>query len=109
MVRVWLSLIGMLVVVTLAWAQPEKKPPAKSDEAKLPTTPEGIPVIQLTVQPMPRLPPALKYRLLPDPRELTPDNAAPTWLRAGQMISQHRPGLTEQQDRWGTSELPLKD
>ncbi|MCI0464801.1 MAG: hypothetical protein L0Z62_48370 [Gemmataceae bacterium] len=105
MAHVYLSLVGMVVVATLAWAEPGNEPPAQTEAATSDTTP----VIKLLVRPIPYLPAALKYQLLPDPRVLTPDNAAPHWLRARHMVSQHRPGLTDQQYRWLSSETPLQD
>jgi hypothetical protein len=100
MARVCLSLLGVVVVATVAVAQSEKQPVEP---------PDGVPVIKLAVRPIPRLPRALKYQLLPDPRELTTDNAAPHWLRVSQMMSQHRPELTDKQYRWATSETLLND
>lgn len=104
MARVCLSLVGMVALGALALAQPVNEPPTQTEP-----TVDPVPVIKLTVSAVPRLPPALKYQLLPDPRELTGNNAAPLWLRASQLLNQQRPGLTDQHYNWGTTATPLKD
>jgi hypothetical protein len=72
--------------------------------------PEPMPVVQLAVDlgaPKTR---ALRYTLLPDPLDLTPGNAAPIWLRAGQTSGNNRLKITEKQEKWYTRSLtPLKE
>ena len=78
--------------------------------APTPVAPEPAPVIKLAVTlgaPKNR---ALKYMLLPDPLDLTPGNAAPIWLRAGQTFGNNKLKITEKEEKWyARSMTPLKD
>jgi tetratricopeptide (TPR) repeat protein len=60
-----------------AAAPPDAAPPA----------PEPPPLVKLAVKSGPAEERALKYTLLPDPLDLTPGNAAPLWVRAGEAAS----------------------
>jgi hypothetical protein len=104
-----LSALTVLLAAEVVWAEP----PAKNDNP-----PPALPphhVIKLTVRAEPMQPPALKYRLLPDPADLVPGNAAPFWLRAGRAVEQTKHKWTEAEDKWlspeGTAlkDLPRKD
>lgn len=97
--------LGMAYVLALSPPAPAAAEQGKSARGD---SPAPVTVIKLTVRPATSLPPALKYRLLPDLEELTFENAAPQWLRAGQLVSQQRPGLTEQQSDWGTGAVALQ-
>jgi hypothetical protein len=72
--------------------------------------PEPAPIINLAVQPIAAEARALKYTLLPDPLDLTPGNAAPLWVRAGQSVVNNKRKFTEKEEKWYTRSLtPLKD
>jgi hypothetical protein len=43
---------------------------------------------------------ALRYRLLPDPLDLQPGNAAPLWVRAGLLMEEARQKLRDKKDDW---------
>jgi hypothetical protein len=49
----------------------------------------------------------LRYALLPPPRDRTPGNAAPQWLRAGQLAAQADPKPGQEEGLW-TGETPLE-
>jgi hypothetical protein len=73
-------------------------------------TPEPMPVVKLAASSRVHGQPALKYMLLPDPLDLTPGNAAPIWLRAGQTSGNNKHKITEKQEKWHQRSLtPLKD
>jgi hypothetical protein len=82
---------------------------------KPPPEPEGppqarAPVVKLGVQPGAKQPRALRYQLLPDRLDLTPGNAAPLWVRAGQAATDTRHALTDKEYSWGSADdTPLKD
>jgi hypothetical protein len=57
-------------------------------------------VVKLAVDPDQRQPRALRYRLLPEPLDLTPGNAAPQWLRAGLAIQDELHRIKPGQYRW---------
>jgi hypothetical protein len=78
--------------------------------APVPIKPEPAPVVKLAASPGSPQTPALKYTLLPDPLDLTPGNAAPIWLRAGQTSGNNKLKITEKQEKWYARSLtPLKD
>ena len=66
--------------------RPQSEPP---DPAGNPP-PEPTPVVRLAVKPGRPERRALKYTLLPDPLDLTPGNAAPLWVRAGDRLRRRR-------------------
>jgi hypothetical protein len=67
--------------------------------------------IRLAISPAPAPQPSLKYRLLPDPRDLTPGNAATLYFRSGTMLLDNQALLKdiqdEQWDEW--LKTPLSD
>jgi hypothetical protein len=55
-------------------------------------------------------PHALKYRLYPDPLDLTPGNAATVWMRAGRAAASARPKVLEEEGKWLSADgTPLRD
>jgi hypothetical protein len=72
--------------------------------------PEPAPIIKLAASASAHGQPALKYTLLPDPLDLTPGNAAPLWIRAGQAVVSNKRKFTQKEEKWYTRSLtPLKD
>ncbi len=71
--------------------------------------PEPAPVITLAASSFSPSQPALKYTLLPDPLDLTPGNAAPVWIRAGNAVEGPNRKLVEGQykGRGGPAGTPL--
>jgi hypothetical protein len=67
--------------------------------------------IQLALSPAAVPQPSLKYRLLPDPRDLTPGNAATLYYRSGAMFLENQPLLKElQEEQWDDwLRMPLPD
>jgi hypothetical protein len=104
MARILIGLILTLALAAVAVAEPPKEP-AKPDNP--PADEPAIPVKKLTVKATPAPPRALKYRLLPDPLDVTPGNAGPVWLRAGQAGAQVQRKYSEKEDNWRGG--PLKD
>jgi hypothetical protein len=104
-----LSALTVLLAAAVVWAEP----PPKNDNPPPALPPHHI--IKLMVRAEPMQPPALKYRLLPDPADLVPGNSASYWLRAGRAVEQTKHKWTEQEDKWlspeGTAlkDLPRKD
>jgi hypothetical protein len=88
-----------LFAFPLAWAdnQPEKK--AEPTET----------VIRLRIHPAPAPKPALRYQLLPEPRELTPGNALAMYLLcyAEQQTFWFSKEALENREKWQT--MPLKE
>jgi hypothetical protein len=73
-------------------------------------SPPPVPIIQLAPAASAKHTRALKYQLLPDQLDLTPGNAAPLWIRAGQTARGVRHKLTEPEANWESAErTPLKD
>jgi hypothetical protein len=96
-------LLAMGSALQLCAGTPEGK-----DDPNLP--PKTLPAIKLSLQPAKAPVPALTYQLLPLALDQTPGNAASLWFRAAQLVSQHRPALTEKQYDWGYRDsTPLKD
>jgi hypothetical protein len=93
---------------------PVKKdaPPGAPGEKGAPPGPAWLaptPVVKLAVQPVAKRGRALEYRLLPDPLDLTPGNAAPLWLRAGQAARNVRRKITGKEYTWmDPAATPLK-
>jgi hypothetical protein len=87
-------------------------PPVPAGEKGAPPGPAWLaptPVVKLAVQPVANQGRALEYRLLPDPLELTPGNAAPLWLRAGQAARNVRRKITGKEYTWmDPGATPLK-
>jgi hypothetical protein len=103
MVRTFPAL-AVLLAAAVVWAEP----PARTDNPSATLPPHHI--IKLTVRVEPVQPPALKYRLLPDPADLVPGNAAPFWLRAGRAAAQVKHKWTEAEEKWLSAEwTALKD
>jgi hypothetical protein len=63
-----------------------------------------IPVIRLAVQPGVSTERALRWSLLPEPLDLTPGNAAPTWVRAGRALREVKRKITEEEEKWSYSQ-----
>ena len=81
--------VTLLALTTLAAAEPpgagvKTIQPTPGGEAPVP---EPMPVVNLAVERGVRNEPALRYKLLPDPLDLKPGNAAPLWIRAGEAAS----------------------
>jgi hypothetical protein len=97
-------IIGALLLTTagLVLAAPPKEP-AKNEPPPIPVTPLPI----HTAPPPAR---ALLYGLLPDDLDLVRGNAAPFWLRAGDLVQHGKGKLTEKEHAWtDTEKTPLKD
>jgi len=72
--------------------------------------PQPIPVVLLAPQKTDKPMRALQFRLLPDPSDQLPGNAAPFWMRAALAVRSVRTPLTEAQHKWlSPSDTPLKD
>jgi hypothetical protein len=70
-----------------------------------PTPPEGPRQIRLAPQSTTKQVEAFHYRLLPDPRDRTPGNAAPLWRLASDAIHEAKHKMTNQE--WDWSSIPL--
>jgi hypothetical protein len=103
--------VGGLVVATwaLATGPGQGQGPDKKDGPVGKDKPEPAPVIRLAPQQAGKAPRALGYRLLPDPLDLTPGNAALLWLRAAQAARVVRHKVTDKEYAWGGSEVKLAD
>jgi hypothetical protein len=91
---------------------PKDPPPGAPGPKGGPAGPAGsepTPVVKLAAQAGAQPGRALEYRLLPDPLDLTPGNAAPLWLRAGQAARNVRRKLTDKEEKWlSAAETPLQ-
>jgi hypothetical protein len=113
MVRTWLTGILITGVAALATVPLGGQPPAGPKPGEVPALP-AAPVIRLAPQGGKPIR-ALKYRLLPDPLDLTSGNAATLWLRAGHAarIVPHK--ITEKEYSWASpdgvtlNKLPRQD
>lgn len=85
---------GLLTALSAAWAAP--------------APPDAPRQIQLAPQSTAKQMRAFRYRLLPDPRERTPGNAAPLWRLAGDAYRETQHKMTNQEYDWG-GETPLKN
>lgn len=80
------SLLIALTLIAPGWGQaPAADPPQPSTDAPATTT--------LTLHPVPEPRPALKYRLLPTPREQRPGNAAVFYNKAALMYAENQKNL----------------
>jgi hypothetical protein len=70
-----------------------------------PAPPAGPRQIRLAPQSTANQVAAFRYRLLPDPRERIPGNAAPLWRLAGDAFQDAKPKMTNQQ--WDWRQTPL--
>jgi hypothetical protein len=100
----YLFLCGVMFLGLTAWAGAEPPPGTPT-----PPAPEPVPVIKLAVTVGAPKTRALKYTLLPDPLDLTPGNAAPLWIRAGNAFQPTYRSLVEGQykGRGGPAGTPL--
>lgn len=73
-----------------------------------PAPPEGPRPIRLAPQSVAKQVGAFHYRLLPDPRDRTPGNAAPLWRLAQDAYSEVQHKMTNQEYDWG-EQTPLKN
>lgn len=73
-----------------------------------PAPPEGPRQIRLAPQSTAKAVGAFRYRLLPDPRDRTPGNAAPLWRLAGDAYHDSQHKMTNQEYDWG-EQTPLKN
>jgi hypothetical protein len=93
-----LFVIGLTAVICAA----EAAPPVA----------EGPRQIQLAPQSTAKQVEAFHYRLLPDPRDRTPGNAAPLWRLASDAIHEAKHKMTPQEWEWGSiplDKLPRKE
>ncbi len=77
-----------------------------------PAPPEGPKVIRLAPQAKVKEGGAFRYRLLPDPRDRTPGNAAPLWRLAGDALREARHKITEEEfdfSKMSPQKLPRKE
>jgi hypothetical protein len=101
-----------LGLTALAVAEPpgaEVKGLQAAPGAPVVAAPEPMPVVKLAVTTGAPKVRALKYTLLPDPLDLTPGNAAPLWIRAGNAIEGPNRKLLEgaYKGRGGPAGTPL--
>lgn len=73
-----------------------------------PAPPEGPRQIRLAPQSSAKKVAAFRYRLLPDPRDITRGNAAPLWRLAGDGFLESKHKMTNQEFDWG-GQTPLKN
>jgi hypothetical protein len=66
-----------------------------------------LPLVKLAPQAKGKPPRALKYRLLPDPLDAVPGNAALLWLRAGRLGLAVRHKVSDREYSWSGSEVSL--
>jgi hypothetical protein len=71
-----------------------------------PAPPEGPRLIRLASQSRAKRVQAFRYRLLPDPRDRTPGNAAPLWLLASDAFHSVKHKMTDQEWQWA-GQTPL--
>jgi hypothetical protein len=72
-----------------------------------PAPPDGPRHIRLAPQATAKQVSASRYRLLPDPRDITRGNAAPLWRLASDAFRESKRQLTPKEDAW-TGETPLQ-
>src|ERR671935_2163681 len=97
-----MEILPLLIVGILALAAlPGRgQPPARKEGPPGAPKPEPPPLIKLAPQAAGKAPRALKYRLLPDPLDLTPGNSATIWVRAGRAVRNVRYKWTEKEYKW---------
>jgi tetratricopeptide (TPR) repeat protein len=78
----------------------------RADPTPNPTTTVVRLAVSADTKPPPR---ALKYVLLPEPRDLTPGNAAPQWLRAGHAAVSGGHKITAEEHELLSADRPVKD
>ncbi len=69
---------------------------------------EGLRQIRLSPQAAPKKVAPFRYRLLPDPREVTRGNAAPLWRLAGDAFRDTKHKMTNQESDWA-GQTPLRN
>jgi hypothetical protein len=73
-----------------------------------PAPPQGPRHVRLAPQSTAKRGAAFRYRLLPDPRDRTPGNAAPLWRLAGDAFRDAKHKMTIQESDWeSTQSTPL--
>ncbi len=95
----------MVVIILLV-------PFSRAGDDKQPAAPETSlpPPIRLAVQATARPATALHYRLLPEPLERTPGNAAPLWQEAMLAERGKNQKISPEEDKWSDRrEMPLKN
>jgi hypothetical protein len=94
------------VVGALAGA--EQKPPQSAKDATEKKK-EAAPLVKLAPQASAKPVSALQYRMLPDPLDQTPGNAAPVWQLASEALRAPRK-ITQKEFNWGhAQDTALKD
>jgi len=95
-------MVVIILPASFGNAGEDKQPPK-------PDTPQP-PLIRLAAQATAKPSTALRYRLLPDPLDMTPGNAAPLWLQAVLAERGKAQKIEMEEYKWSDrSEMPLKN